>query len=51
MYRRDGHNPLYALLVPVGALVMCGIVLRSVARGGRVRWKGREYAAMEPGTG
>ena len=34
MYRREGHNPLYALLVPVGAGVMCGIVLRSLARGG-----------------
>lgn len=48
MYRREGHNPLYALLVPLGALVMCGIVMRSLARGGRVRWKGREYGAMEP---
>lgn len=51
MYRRAGHNPLYALPVPLGALVMCGIVARSVARGRRVRWKGREYVAMEPGTG
>jgi chlorobactene glucosyltransferase len=48
MYRRDGHNPFYALLVPLGALVMCGIVMRSLARGGRVRWKGRDYGAMEP---
>jgi chlorobactene glucosyltransferase len=47
MYRRGGHNPFYALAVPLGALVMCGIVLRSLARGGRVRWKGREYGAME----
>lgn len=33
----------YAMLLPLGALVAAGIVLRSIARGERVRWKGREY--------
>ena len=33
----------YALLLPVGALVAAGIVLHSIVRGERVRWKGREY--------
>ncbi|HEX8392060.1 MAG TPA: glycosyltransferase [Longimicrobium sp.] len=53
MYRRDGHNPLYALAVPLGALVMCGILLGSLLRRGTVTWKGRRYAAaaMEAGAG
>lgn len=53
MYRRDGHNPLYAALAPLGALVMCGILLASLLRRGTVTWKGRRYAAaaMEAGAG
>lgn len=45
MYRREGQNPLYALLAPLGALVMAAIIVRSLARRGRVTWKGRRYAA------
>lgn len=33
----------YAVLLPLGALVATGIVLRSIVRGERVRWKGRDY--------
>jgi chlorobactene glucosyltransferase len=35
----------YALLHPVGAAVMLYIVLRAIARGRRVGWKGRDYLA------
>ena len=38
---------LYAILLPVGAAVAAGIVLRSIVRGERVRWKGREYRVGE----
>ncbi len=44
MYRREGQSPLYAALVPLGALVMAGIIIRSQLSGGRVTWKGRRYA-------
>lgn len=47
-YRREGHSPLYALLVPLGALVMAAIIVRSLLRRGTVTWKGRRYA---PGAG
>jgi chlorobactene glucosyltransferase len=36
-------SPLYALLYPVGAAVLLYISLRAIARGRRVRWKGRDY--------
>ena len=36
-------SPLYALLHPLGAAVLLYISLRAIARGRRVRWKGREY--------
>jgi chlorobactene glucosyltransferase len=44
MYRREGQNPLYAALAPLGALVMAAIIIRSLLSGGRVTWKGRRYA-------
>lgn len=36
-------SPLYALLHPVGAAALLYISLRAIARGRRVRWKGRDY--------
>jgi hypothetical protein len=36
-------SPLYALAFPLGAIVMLYVVSRAVARGRRVRWKGRDY--------
>lgn len=36
-------SPVYALLHPLGSAVLFYIALRSIARGGNVRWKTREY--------
>ena len=38
-------SPLYALLYPLGSALLLYITTRSVARGRRVEWKGREYRA------
>jgi hypothetical protein len=38
-------SPLYALLHPVGAGALLYIALRAIARGRKVRWKGRDYQA------
>ncbi|MES2178881.1 MAG: glycosyltransferase [Gemmatimonadota bacterium] len=38
-----GESPLYALLSPLGSAMLVYIFGRSVARGRRVEWKGREY--------
>jgi hypothetical protein len=38
-------SPTYALAFPLGAAVVAYIVVRSVSRGRRVEWKGREYRA------
>jgi hypothetical protein len=38
-----GLSPLYGLLHPVGSLAFLYICARSIARGRRVEWKGREY--------
>ncbi len=43
-YRAAEASPLYALLSPLGALVVFYIFLRAVVRGRRVAWKGREYS-------
>jgi chlorobactene glucosyltransferase len=40
-----GVSPVYALLYPLGEAVVGYIALRSVSRGRRVEWKGREYVA------
>ena len=45
--RRLGVQVGYALLLPLGAAVATAIVLRSIARGERVQWKGREYHVGE----
>ena len=37
----------YALTYPLGALAAAGLVVRSVVKGPRVAWKGREYRVEE----
>lgn len=43
VYLRARVSPVYALLYPVGAAVFFWILLKAWMRGGRVRWKGRDY--------
>jgi chlorobactene glucosyltransferase len=43
VYITIGENPLYALLYPLGALVLLYIFVTAVVRGRRVTWKGRTY--------
>ena len=38
-------SPIYALLHPLGSVVLLFIAARAIARGRRVRWKEREYQA------
>ena len=38
-----GYTPLYAFTFPLGAAVLLFIVVRAMARGRRVEWKGRTY--------
>jgi hypothetical protein len=38
-------SPLWALAWPLGSAMLGWIVLRALARGRRVRWKGRDYIA------
>ena len=45
IYRGFRQRSVYALLYPVGAAVVLYIILRAIARGRRVGWKGREYVA------
>jgi hypothetical protein len=45
VYVALGMAPLYALLHPLGAGALLYIALRAIARGQRVRWKGRDYQA------
>jgi glycosyltransferase involved in cell wall biosynthesis len=40
-----GLSPLYALLHPLGAVVLLYVALSSIVRGRRVRWKGRAYVS------
>jgi chlorobactene glucosyltransferase len=40
------ENPLYALVYPLGALVLLYIFLTAVIRGRRVSWKGRTYISQ-----
>ena len=46
IYRGFRQRVWYALLHPVGAAVLLFIILRAIARGRRVGWKGREYVAQ-----
>ena len=43
VYIQVEQSPLYALLTPVGALVVFYIFARAIARGRRVTWKDRSY--------
>ncbi len=45
VYLTAKESPLYALLTPVGAIVIFYIFLRAIARGRRVAWKGRQYVS------
>jgi membrane protein insertase Oxa1/YidC/SpoIIIJ len=45
VYAVSARAPLYALLSPVGAIVVFYIFLRAVSRGQRVAWKGRNYVS------
>jgi len=38
-------SPAYALLHPLGAVMLLYITLRATVRGSRVRWKERDYRA------
>jgi len=46
---RFGVPLAYALLYPAGSLASCLIFTRSLLRGRRVHWKGRDYVVEEPG--
>jgi chlorobactene glucosyltransferase len=39
------HSPLYALTLPLGAVIVLVIVARATVRGRGVEWKGRRYQA------
>lgn len=43
VYIQMKQSPLYALLSPIGALVVFYIFARAIARGQRVTWKNRDY--------
>ena len=45
VYRVAREPAWYALLFPLGALVLSYIVLTAIRRGSRVAWKGREYVS------
>jgi hypothetical protein len=38
-------SPAYALLHPLGAMLLLYITVRAMVRGSRVRWKERDYRA------
>ena len=46
VYVRVDENPLYALLYPLGALMLLYIFVSAVIRGRRVSWKGRTYISL-----
>ncbi len=46
VYVTLGENPLYALVYPLGALVLLYIFFTAVIRGRRVSWKGRTYISQ-----
>jgi hypothetical protein len=43
IYRRAGVSPFHALAAPVAAVMLLWIIAGAIARGERVRWKGRAY--------
>ena len=49
VYARFRVRPTSAVLYALGAVVAAWIFVRSALRGGRVRWKGREYRVEQEG--
>jgi chlorobactene glucosyltransferase len=48
VYRQFGASPAFALIHPLGGVIVLLIVARSWVRGeGRIEWKGRRYSAGE----
>lgn len=45
VYRGFRQRVWYALIAPLGAAMLVYIIVRAIARGRRVGWKGREYLA------
>jgi hypothetical protein len=45
VYRRVGVPARYALLYPLGAIVLVFIMIQAIVRGRRVEWRGREYVS------
>jgi chlorobactene glucosyltransferase len=45
VYRRVGVPARYALLYPLGAIVLVVIMIQAIVRGRRVEWRGREYVS------
>jgi chlorobactene glucosyltransferase len=43
VYTAMTRRPWYALVAPIGTLLLGYIFLRAIARGRKVEWKGREY--------
>jgi chlorobactene glucosyltransferase len=43
VYAAMTRRPWYAVIAPIGNLLLGYIFLRAIARGTRVEWKGREY--------
>jgi hypothetical protein len=43
VYTLIDRRPWYAVLAPIGNLVVGYIFVRAIARGRQVEWKGREY--------
>ena len=43
VYRAEEVPVSYALLYPLGAVMVAYIMIRSAWRGGRVQWRGRTY--------
>jgi len=46
VYMTTRENPFYAILYPLGALVLLYIFVSAVIRGRRVSWKGRTYISQ-----
>jgi hypothetical protein len=46
VYTTVTENPLYALLYPLGAVMLLYIFVTAVIRGRKVSWKGRTYIAQ-----
>jgi chlorobactene glucosyltransferase len=46
VYINVGESPLYALIYPLGALMLLYIFVTAVIRGRRVTWKGRIYISQ-----